>query len=112
MNYAIRKSMGSLLLVVALMPFLFIICFLVNQQLIQQRMRETLEEKNLQTIVLTSDQFSWIKEGKEILLEGRLFDVKYYSIENNDYHFSGLVDEKETELVKQLSKECDQGRST
>jgi len=68
-------------------------------------MKEQLEEKMLHTIVLVETNIKWFKPGKEIVVDGKMFDVK--SVDYRDdgtVIFTGLFDEEETLLVKQLQQ--------
>lgn len=68
-------------------------------------MKEKLEEKMLQTIVLGEKDVNWFKPGKEIVLEGKMFDIKSARYQDDGFVvFTGLFDEEETLLVKQLKQ--------
>lgn len=79
-------------------PFLLFICFFVQQKVVQQCMLEKLEEASLQTISINKEDIIWVKENKEALIEGKLFDVKFYSIKNNEVILTGLFDKDEDAL--------------
>ncbi len=87
-----------LLLVAA--PFIFFVFFFVQRKVVQHRMIEKLEQASLQTISINKVDIVWVKENKEALINGKLFDVKSYSISNNKIILSGLFDEDEDELRK------------
>lgn len=71
-------------------------------------MKERIEKESLQSIVLDNSEVRWIKEGKEILIEGKLFDIKSSrQQDNNTVIFWGLFDIEETELEKSLYKKLD-----
>lgn len=67
-------------------------------------MREQLEKKSLLTVTIEEDDVLWIKKEKEIWVNNRMFDIKYSRHENGAYTFTGLYDNDETMLVKQLHK--------
>jgi hypothetical protein len=75
------------------------------QEQARHSMKERLEKKSLLQIVVPENEIIWIKGNKEILLQGKMFDIKSISLHKDDYHISGLFDEKETELVKQWQQE-------
>jgi hypothetical protein len=82
-------------------PLLFILFSGFKQQQIRHRMKERLEQEILQTITIAASDVQWVNEGKEILINGRMFDVK--TLQHNDdktIMFTGLFDEEETALVK------------
>ncbi len=68
-------------------------------------MKEKLEESITQTITLSKEKLIWVKKGKEIKINGKMFDIK--SIETNkngDYVVSGLYDEQEDKLFASIDK--------
>jgi len=68
-------------------------------------MKRQLENKMLHTIMLAENEVHWLKEGKEILINGRMFDIKsFHPAGNGKIIFSGLYDDDETALVTQMSK--------
>jgi ASC-1-like (ASCH) protein len=68
-------------------------------------MKQRLESKMLHTVTLAENNVQWIKEGKEILVNGRMFDVKRSEHSGNDkIIFTGLYDDEETLLVNQVKK--------
>ena len=95
------------LTVIALIPVLFVCCFLIQQQIIRHEMKEKLEQQSLHTITATAKDFHWMEEGKEIMVDGKMFDIHSYSQKNGTYFFTGLFDEEETSLVQQLEKTTD-----
>ena len=67
-----------------------------------------MEESILHTVVLQSDKIQWIRAGEEIELNDRMFDIKdinYHS--DGTVTITGLFDEEETALIKQLKKDQD-----
>lgn len=65
-------------------------------------MKERMEEQWLLTVTVSENDINWVKPGKEIWLNNRMFDIKSSSNENGIYTFTGLYDDDETRLVKQL----------
>lgn len=78
--------------------------FQLHQKIIRHQMKEELENKLLQTVIIQENEIHWLKAGKEIWLNNRLFDVKSSNYENGQYTFTGLYDEEETLLVTLLQK--------
>jgi hypothetical protein len=100
----IQKISAFYLLFAAIIPFAFILFFQVKQQVVRHQMKECLEHELLQTISIHEKKVHWIKAGKEILVEGKMFDVKSFYEENGLYVFTGLYDHEETALVNQLEE--------
>jgi len=67
-------------------------------------MKERMEEQLLHTITLADEDINWVKEGKEIWVQDKMFDIK--SIEHKDgmTTFHGLYDEEETILKKNFNE--------
>ena len=82
----------------------YVIFVQVQQHTIQHRMKQKLEEQVLHTITSDEIDIHWVKPGKEILVNGRMFDVKFYHTENGHCIVTGLYDDDETTLVEQLQK--------
>ncbi|MDQ3844060.1 MAG: hypothetical protein M3342_08620 [Bacteroidota bacterium] len=102
-----RKTItGTFFLTNIVLPYLFFVAFLVQQQYIRWSMKEALERSHLQTINIPANEAQWIKKGKEILIKGHLFDVERIQEENGQLSLQGLFDDAETALVKQLDNAC------
>lgn len=100
----IKKISALFLLLAALIPVAFILILQVKQQVVQHQMKESLEQELLQIISLPGKKVHWIYPGKEILVNGKMFDVKSYYKKNGHYIFTGLYDHEETALVNQLEE--------
>jgi hypothetical protein len=70
---------------------------------IKQRMEASLERDALQTITLPADKVQWYEEGREILVGGKMFDLKTYTITDGIFTAQGIYDEEETEVVNLLN---------
>ena len=100
-----KKIATIFLLVLALAPLFYVVTVQIKQHSIQQRMKEELEEKVLHSITLKSSQIHWIREGKEIAVGNKLFDVKSITYKKDGTAvIRGRFDEDETALVQQLQK--------
>lgn len=102
MKVVIHKISASVLLLASIIPFALVFFFHIKQQAVRYEMKERLEEQILHTITLSEADVHWVKKKKEILVNGKMFDVKSYYIENDQYKFTGLYDDEETELAEQL----------
>ena len=65
-------------------------------------MNEALEKDALHTITTTADKIIWVNFGREILVNGHLFDVEFYTRVGNVIYLTGLYDTEEDDLNKQL----------
>ncbi|MEP6617359.1 MAG: hypothetical protein ABJA57_12300 [Ginsengibacter sp.] len=105
-----KRIIASLMLVVACLPFIVSVYFVLQQQIIHLRVTKQLKECALQTVFVPKKNITWVNQGKEILIGGKLFDVTC-SIQTGDYlKVTGLYDNKEDELNKQI-KNSEQDKS-
>ena len=103
----------GLLLLVAI-PLFFSVAFLVKQKIIHYLREERFDTELLQTITVSPEEFHWVEQGKEIMIEGKLFDVESYKTEGNKVLLTGFFDDKEDELmkhVKELTEQKDKSKS-
>lgn len=103
-----KKILSGTLLLAGSLPVLFALFFLVKQQMIRHKMLEELEHRHLQTITLPAEDVHWVKKGIEIWVQGKMFDIKYFSEKNGQFTCTGLFDEEETALNKQVEKDFNQ----
>lgn len=109
MSTASIKS--SILLSAFIIPTLFLASFLVQQKWIAWEMTEKLEHQQLHTLQIPVQQLHWVKEGKEILIDGKLFDVKSILTHGKLVQVTGLFDEEETDLVQQIQRQLQHNQS-
>ncbi len=94
-----KKLVAGWMLLLIVLPLLFTLLFLVKQQLVQHRMFEKIEQGYVSTYRFATVDLYWIKTGKELLVKGKLFDVKTYTITSDSIVVTGLYDDEE-ELLK------------
>ncbi len=88
----------------ALLPLLLSLVFLVQQLRVKTSMKKELEKQYLQTLRLPLNELHWMEKGKELKIGNELFDVKTWSIQNNEAVLTGLYDKKEKDLHLELEK--------
>ena len=99
----ITRSIAPLLLLfLSAMPLLFALFIQVKQEVIRNRMKANLASLHLQTITVRKENVRWVEGEKEILVNGRMFDIKSRKLQNDIYSFSGLYDDDETTFVQQI----------
>jgi hypothetical protein len=91
------------LLLVLAVPLIFSTSILVKQKVLQYQRRARFETEILQTIRVSVENLHWIKPGKEILINGKMFDVKAYHQEAGDFLLTGFYDHKEEKMVKHMN---------
>ena len=113
MKPAIKKITTLFFILLGIAPLLFIVFTEIKQQRIRHKMKERLESKMLHTVTLSENKVQWIKQGKEILINGRMFDIKRLEhSDNGKIIFTGLYDDDETLLVNQIKKQRQSDNNT
>jgi uncharacterized membrane protein len=92
----------SSFLALVMTPVLIAVLFLVQQSVIRHEMKEKLEEDALQTLRIVEKNITWIEKGKELLVDGKLFDVKFFKNTGGFVEVTGLFDEMELALQHTL----------
>jgi hypothetical protein len=98
-----KKILAFAALLLVLAPLFFFTGYLVKQKIIQYQMQEQLEKTSLQTITVNKVDISWLKEDKEVIINGKLFDVKSYTVVDDKIILTGLYDRAENELKKEFA---------
>ena len=99
-----KITTAFILLLILAVPLFFSISVLVKQQVAQYQRNEKFSKEILQTITVSTAAIYWVKPGKEILFDGKLFDVKSYVKKGNSISVTGFFDDKEDKLVQQIVK--------
>ena len=93
----------AMLLLVALPLFLSVGIF-IKQQLVQQQRTQRFKTELLETFTIKAEKVDWVEVGKEIRVDGNLFDVKSFKVSGVNIIFTGFFDGKEDKLVQQIVK--------
>jgi hypothetical protein len=102
---ATKKITALLFTLLGFAPLLFIVITHIKQQEIRHNMNQQLESKMLHTITLSKNDLHWLKDGKELLVNGRMFDVKSFkAVGAGEISFTGLYDDDETALVNKMKR--------
>jgi hypothetical protein len=70
------------------------------QLIIRHEMKEKLETEMLHQVTINKNDLVWVKPNAEIILHGKMFDVKSIKAENDLLHIEGLFDDEETAIEK------------
>lgn len=97
-------------LILISLPFLFIIVQQARQWLIQDAAKHRLEEQTLHTVLV--ENIEWVKKGKEIRVNGKLFDVKYIEKLNGHLRVTGLFDYEESAIENYLQRQSEGTQNT
>ena len=90
------------LLVITSVPCLLFVYFQSAQWYVQHKMEEKLENEQLQTVAIPISDVKWFKENKEIIVDGKLFDIKSVVFQDGIASFTGLYDDQEMYIKVQL----------
>ena len=94
---------SALLLLLIALPLASLLVLQGWQWYLKHTAKERLEKELLETVVVKKHEFRWDKEGKEIRVAGRMFDVKSLQIQGEDILVTGIFDEKETAINAMLA---------
>jgi hypothetical protein len=106
---------ASVFLLLVAMPVVCAVGLLVKQKILHYQREKKFEKETLQTVVVPAAGIYWVKPGKEILVEGKLFDVKSYAEQNGKISLLGFFDHKEDKVVQEIvmrEKQKQQNEST
>ncbi|MGB4842990.1 MAG: hypothetical protein WBP16_00850 [Ferruginibacter sp.] len=106
-----NKIIAFAFLLIVAVPVFLSLKFILEQSLIQQEVEEKMEKEALISVSIPAAELVWVKKGKEILLDGKFFDVKSMTAENGQITLIGYFDEKETELVEKYKNTTDKNSS-
>ncbi len=99
-----KKISFFILFIAATAPLFLSAVFLTGRIAIQHDMKEKMEKEIVITIEIPENDFRWHKKNREIIFQGKMFDVKSLVKVDNIYHVSGLFDEQESILNEELKK--------
>ncbi len=84
-------------------PLLFYAGYFIKQQQIQSQMSAKLKQSRLSTITIKQDDIKWVKANKEILVNGRLFDINSIVKKADYFLITGLFDNDEDLLQREIT---------
>lgn len=100
MGLSQKKIVAFLFLLIVAVPVFLSLKFILEENLLLQEVDEKLNTEVLQTVQLAKKDIVWIKAGKEILIEGEFFDIKYVESKMDTLFLTGFFDNEETELME------------
>ena len=99
-----KKIVAFVFVIITLCPVIAFYTLSIFKKIVQHQMEEKMERSLLQTIVTKKGSFTWIKMNKEILINGKMFDVKSYKTNVEETTFKGLYDEDEKKIVQDINE--------
>ena len=83
-------------------PILFSVVNIVKQKILQSTRNELFGKNPLQTITIAKENLHWVKKGKEVIIDGKYFDVKSYTTDGDKIMLTGFYDSPEDKLVTHI----------
>lgn len=99
-----KHIIALLLLVITALPAFSPLIFTTAQLRIQNEMKEQLEKTNLTSITIAAAEMQWIHEGEEAIVQGKMFDVKNFTISGGFITLTGLFDNDEDQLLSEINE--------
>ncbi len=103
-----KKIWALCMLFILVAPLFSFIYYLYAKSRMRYEMEEWLENAALERVSVPFEGLTWVKYGKEVRINGKLFDVKSFTKTSNQITLTGLYDSKEDELHHRLNKMLDQ----
>lgn len=104
-----RKLIALSLLLLVAFPLISSLLFYIQEQSIHAEIKKVFKQKELSTIRVT--ELKWYEEDKEIIVNGKLFDVSSISLQpDGAYIVKGLFDHQEQELYALLDKTTEESQ--
>ncbi len=91
-----------LLFVVMLVPLVTPVLLQLKIAMVQNEAEERMEKNHLQVLHIPLNDIVWTKKGRELLFNKRLFDVKEFSKTKTELILTGIYDDEETSLEKEM----------
>ena len=97
-----RKIQCIFFLGILLLPAVLSLYLYASQIFLQHKMKEELKRCSLVTVAVPASHLHWNLAGKEVRIDGNLFDVKSYELIGNQVILTGLFDEEEDLLIEHI----------
>lgn len=91
-----HKISASILFIILYAPILYSVCLQAEKQWHQHQQDLSMQVHTLIQIKIPADDLRWERKQKEIILNGKYFDVKDYQIRDNIAYIIGHFDHKES----------------
>lgn len=101
MNAAKKIAVYLMMLLVGAMPLITAVYFIAGCCIAEYIAFEKIEKQACKKYKVSCRQVKWIKKGKELTIDGKLFDVKEYAQRNDSLELTGLFDKEEDALFEQ-----------
>lgn len=93
-------------------PLLSILVLQGLQWYARHEAEERLEREAMVTVTIPARELHWHKKGREVVIDGQLFDVKTLRHSGGQIVLTGLFDEAETAIVNLLEQQAGHSRQS
>lgn len=87
-------------------PLLFILVLQGLQLYVRHQLKERLAKEASVHLALPAGELVWVKMGREILVDGKMFDITFIRYEGNTALVTGIFDHKETGIMHALKRQA------
>jgi hypothetical protein len=94
-----KKTIAIVLAAFILLPLVFSAGLQLFQQYLKHRAGFRLENEILVNIAVPLQKVKWVEEDREVMIDGKMFDIKQFEEKNDLLIATGVWDEKETEVM-------------
>lgn len=87
-------------------PLFFILVLQGLQLYVRHQLKERLEKEAPVHLVIPAGELVWVKMGREILVDGKMFDITTIRYEGDTALVTGIFDSKETSIMHGLKRQA------
>lgn len=93
-------------------PLLFIVLLQGLQLYVRHQLAERLEKEAQVHLAIPAGELVWVKRGREIVVDGQMFDIKTIRYEGDTVLVTGIFDHKETGIMRLLKQQGQASQSS
>jgi hypothetical protein len=103
-NSNIKQLVSAAMFLIVAIPLCSIVLFEFQKHELFRQLEHRFSNKQLIQLSIPVNQLSWVKENKELIIEGQMFDVKQMVIKQGMATITGFFDKEEDQVNELLSK--------
>lgn len=107
------KNIVALVIILLLASPLVVSIFnLLQQKNLHSNIAARFKTEIIQTISIAKADLYWAKKNKEVIIDGKYFDVKSFIVTGDSISLTGFYDHHEDKLAKRMTKQMKQNSAT